>query len=82
MIGSQHLKTGKNVGRQKVWAFVLEDYAELFGMSVEATRKAMLRGRFDPGDLRSVLDFVLHRSPEPEPAELPPPESTTKLLPR
>ncbi len=65
--GSHHLKTGKDVGTQKVWGFVIEDYAEFFGMSVEAARKAIQRGSFDPGDLRSIMGFALKRhGPEEE----------------
>lgn len=82
VIGTTHLKTGRGVGRQKVWAYVIEDLADLFGMSVEATRKAIQREKFDPSDLRSIFNFAAgHRqsdeAPEPEPEQLPAPK---KLL--
>jgi hypothetical protein len=52
------------VGRQKLWAFAIEDYAKVLGMSVEATRKAIQRKSFDPTDLGSLLEFSKKRRKE------------------
>jgi hypothetical protein len=40
------------------FSFTYEDYAELLGCSVQATRKHAQRGNFDPKDLVSVLEFI------------------------
>lgn len=42
-----------NQGRPRLWAFGFEDYAELFGVSVEDIY-AMHRSGFDFGDLRAI----------------------------
>jgi hypothetical protein len=60
VIGSANVRHG-HVGRQKLWAYAIEDFAKLFGMTVEATRKAIQRKTFDPRDLSSVLEFAKRR---------------------
>lgn len=41
--------------------FTYEDYANVFGLSVEAVRKHAQRGNYDPNDLVSVLEFLNNR---------------------
>ena len=45
----------------KKFSFTFEDYARLSGLSSAAVRKHAQRGRFDPSDLVSVLEFVRDR---------------------
>lgn len=41
--------------------FTYEDLADLLGMTEGALRTAVHRGRFDPGDLSSLLEYVSER---------------------
>ena len=54
-------RVGKG-GRPKLWAFGLEDYAELFGISVVGVRRMIQRGKVDPGDLGSVCEEYMRRA--------------------
>jgi uncharacterized protein YjcR len=43
------------------FSFTYEDIADAYGCSVAAVRKHAQRGKFDPSDLVSVLEFIQHR---------------------
>ena len=55
-------KRGFGKGRSPArFSFTYEDFAQVFGCSVDAARKHAQRGNFDPHDLVSILEFVQHR---------------------
>lgn len=43
------------------FSFTYEDIADVYGCSVAAVRKHAQRGKFDPHDLVSILEFVQRR---------------------
>jgi len=43
------------------FSFTYEDFADVFGCSVEAARKHAQRGNYNPSDLVSILEFVHQR---------------------
>lgn len=43
------------------FAFTYADYGRLYGVTVQTIRKWVSAGRFDPGNLRSVLDLLAER---------------------
>lgn len=51
------------------FSFTFEDYARLAGLSPAAVRKHAQRGKFNPSDLVSVLEFVRDRLTPGEPLE-------------
>lgn len=40
--------------KSKMWAFCYADFAQLFGISEDAVRKWVSRGKFSPGNLLSI----------------------------
>jgi hypothetical protein len=51
----------KTRGPTKLWAFGYGDLAHLFGISEGAVRLLVFRERFDPGSLKSIIDFYNFR---------------------
>ena len=49
---------GKHPKKIKLWAFSLQDLANLLGKSVAAVRKDIERQKFDPQSLESIFNFV------------------------
>jgi len=55
-------RKGFGKGRSpKRFSFTYEDIADAYGCSVAAIRKHAQRGKFDPHDLVSILEFVQQR---------------------
>jgi hypothetical protein len=47
--------------RSRLWAYGYAELGALLDMTPEAVQKAVERGKFDPANLRDVVDFFLHR---------------------
>lgn len=52
------VKRGRGV---KLFAYSYADLSALLALSEPAIRQAVKRGKFEPGDLRSVFEFLLSR---------------------
>lgn len=46
---------------RKVWGYSYEDIAKAAGMQPDSVRVAASRGKFDPSDLASVVEFISER---------------------
>jgi hypothetical protein len=44
-------------GRPRIWGFGYADFAELLGTTPESARQLVLKGKFNPADLRSICEF-------------------------
>ena len=52
---------GRGAHWVRLWAYGHADLADLFGISEGAVRQAVYEKRFDPSDLRSIVNYLLER---------------------
>lgn len=47
--------------KKEIYGFCIDDFAQVLGISVEACRKRVLRGLFDPTELKSFAEEVIRQ---------------------